>query len=280
MNPKLSIIIPAYNEEKDISYCISSLNEQSYKKFEIIVVDDGSTDRTFEAAGKFGVRILNQNHKGPGAARNLGARNAKGEILIFIDSDMTFEKNYLKNLIAPFKDKKIIGTTHELEIVKNTDNIWSRCWGKVRVSKEESKNVKIFRAIRKKKFLELGGFDSMYGYADDQTLWFKYKIGPVVAENTVCYHKNQESLKSVYRQSKWIGSSHMYEWLNFTGINLLVVFFLFILSPISILLLAVKKVYRNKDYIIFPFMIIFMTARYFGNLSGYLRRILYRKNFR
>ena len=100
--------------------------------------------------------MLRQKHKGPGIARNLGAKNAKGEILIFVDADMAFHKDYLKNLIKPIlEDKKgeVIGTTHELEIVNNLKNIWSRCWGKVRVSKKEAENVKIFRAIRKNKFL-------------------------------------------------------------------------------------------------------------------------------
>ncbi len=279
MKIKLSVIIPCYNEEKDILECLKSLAEQSFQNFEVIIVDDGSKDRTLEIMNEFAdknkkitIRILKQNHKGPGEARNLGANKAKGEILVFIDADMTFDKDYLKNLIEPLNKQEIIGTTHELEIVKNIDNIWSRCWGKIRVSKEDAKNMKVFRAIRKNKFLEFGGFDPKYGYADDQTFWFKYKIKPVVAKNAVCYHKNPENLKQIYRQSRWIGASHNINLIKITGM-----IFLF---PILIPVLAIRKCYKNKDFLIFPAMLFFMTSRYFGNLNGYLRKIFWGHNFR
>ncbi len=281
---KLSIVIPTYNEEKDISECLSSLFQQSYDNFEIIIIDDGSTDKTLKIVSSFKkVRILKRDHKGPGLARNLGAKNSKGEILVFVDADMTFHKDYLKNLVKPIlndKTGKIIGSTHELEIVKNIKNIWSRCWGRVKVSKEEARKVNIFRAIRKEKFLELGGFDKKYGYADDQTLWFRYKIKPIVAKNSICYHKNPETLKGVYRQSRWIGASHLYSWIETPILNLICVFIMILISPLMIIFLSIKKNYKNKDFIILPYMIIFMTARYFGNLSGYLERIIKRDNVR
>ena len=97
----VSVIIPAYNEEGDIELCLKSLKNQSRKKIEVIVVDDGSTDRTVEIVKEHKVKLLKQNHGGPGAARNRGAKQAKGEILIFIDADMHFPKDYIKNLIAP-----------------------------------------------------------------------------------------------------------------------------------------------------------------------------------
>ncbi|MBU1136288.1 MAG: glycosyltransferase family A protein [Nanoarchaeota archaeon] len=276
--PELSIIIPTYNEENDIFSSLISLSEQSYKNFEIIIVDDGSTDRTLEIVEKFkeqnkiSIKILKQLHGGPGKARNFGAKNAKGEILIFIDADMRFDKDYLKNLIEPILKTRGIGTTHELELVNNINNIWSRCWGRVRVSKEEAKDVKIFRAIRKKEFLELGGFEPKYGYADDQTLWFKYKIKPIVAKNTICYHKNPETLKQVFKQSRWIGASHDAGLIKFA---MMIIFF-----PVLIPILSIRKSWKNKDFSIFPAMIIFMTARYFGNLAGYYRKIFCKENIK
>jgi len=281
---KVSIVIPTYNEEKDIEECIKSIKGQSYKNFEIIVVDDGSKDKTLDVVKKFrDVKIIMGEHKGPGFSRNLGARKATGEILIFIDADMTFDKDYLKNLIAPILEDKtgeVVGSTHELEIVENTKNIWSRCWGRIRVSKEEAKKIRIFRAILRKKFLELGGFDSSYGYADDQTFWFKYQIKPVVAKDTICYHKNPETLKSVYKQSRWIGASAMNWWINTPGINWLAIFLLIILSPLMIILVSIKKCQRNKDWAIFLYMLVFITARYFGNISGYIQRLVWKKNFK
>jgi len=272
----VSVVIPMYNEEKDISYCLRSLKNQNYKNIEIILVDDGSTDGTLNIAKataqkeELKIKILNQKHQGPGNARNLGAKNAKGEILVFVDSDMTFEKDYIKNLVAPI-NKKTIGTTHDNEIVINTNNIWSRCWGKIRVSPKNASNIKIFRAIKRKEFLSMGGFDSKYGYADDQTLWFKYKIKPSVAKNTICYHRNPERLKQVFNQSRWIGASLDLKIARkpilaeiFFGLSI-------IFSPLSIPLFSLAKCVRlRKPGLIIP-MFAFMSARYFGSLAGLIR---------
>ncbi|MEK6906407.1 MAG: glycosyltransferase family A protein [Nanoarchaeota archaeon] len=280
---KASVIIPVYNEEKEIYNCLKSLSEQSYKNFEIIIVDDGSTDNSIEITKNFkGIKTLEQDHKGPGSARNFGAKKSTGEILVFVDSDMVFDKDYLNNLLTPIiQDRKIIGTTHELEIVKNTENIWSRCWGKVRISKEKANEVKIFRAIRKKDFLKFGGFDSSYGYADDQTFWFKYSIKPVVAKNTICYHKNPETLKSVYKQSKWIGASINNSLLKLPIFKYLVPFVLIITSPVIIFILSIIRCMKIKEFrIFFPWMFIFVTFRYFGTVRGIFNRIYLGKNAR
>jgi len=270
-------VIPAYNEEKDINECLKSLRNQSYKKIEIILVDDGSTDKTIDIARKYKIKILRQNHKGPGAARNFGTKHSKGKILIFIDADMHFSKDYIKNLINPIKkDKKIIGTTHDYEIAVNTDNKWSRLWGKVRVSRENAKKVKIFRAIRKDKFLELGSFDSKYGYADDQTFWFKYGIKPKVSPNTTCYHKNPETLSETYKQARWIGASwrERFKIFNIPGINNIGVIFFGLLLPIFILAKTIKTKRKNISFIDVGK---FYSVKFYGYLIGLYRAVFLRK---
>ena len=104
----ISIIIPTYNEKKSLEECIESLRKQSVSDFEIVVIDDGSTDDTLEILKKFKKTISNfkfakQNHKGAGAARNFGEKFAKGKILVFVDADMTFDRDFLKNLVAPIE---------------------------------------------------------------------------------------------------------------------------------------------------------------------------------
>ncbi|MFH1307819.1 MAG: glycosyltransferase family A protein [archaeon] len=286
-NTKVSVVIPTYNEEKDIPKAIESLRKQSYKNIEIIIVDDGSSDNTINKIKKFeNIRLLRQNHKGPGEARNLGAKNAKGKILAFADSDMTFDKNYIKNLIKPILDnKKIVGTTHDYEVVENPENIWSRCWGKVRIDRRKvdlngGKLKTAFRAIRKDKFLELGGFDSRYGYADDLTLWFKHKEGPVVAKNTTCYHKNPETFKEVYKQSRWIGASLESWWFKAQIIKYISPIVLIIASPAVIPLLALERCYKNSSFRLLGMMILFMIARYFGTIEGIIRKSYLGKNTR
>ena len=142
----VSVVIPTYNEEKSIGKCIISLQEQSYPNLEIIIVDDGSLDKTREIIKKFKkVKLIEGEHKGPGFYRNLGAEFAKGEILVFVDADMAFEKDYVKKLIAPIIAKECIGTENSRQIASNEENIWSRCWG-LYSSSEKDKNKEIGRA--------------------------------------------------------------------------------------------------------------------------------------
>ncbi|MDP1728701.1 MAG: glycosyltransferase family 2 protein [archaeon] len=274
-NPLVSVIIPTYNEEEEIGHCLKSLNEQSFQNFEIIIIDDGSTDKTCEIVRKFkNVALLKGKHKGSGFSRNLGARQAKGKILIFIDADMTFDKDYIKNLIKPiFKDKNIIGTTHDYEIATNTNKTFSALWGKVRVNKENASKVVIFRAILKDNFLKMGGFDSKYGYADDQTFWLKYNIMPIVAPKTLCYHRNPDTIKSTYKQARWIGASWKERYLVFRIpiLKYIAVICLFLILPISIILKAIKIKLNNN----FKFIDIlkFYSAKFYGYAMGIFRAV-------
>ena len=109
--PKASVVIPAYNAEKSIGQCIGSvLSQRPGFSFEVIVVDDGSTDMTAEAAAGFrGVRLLRQEKSGPAAARNNGAKAAKGKIVVFMDSDCVASAGWLHEMLLPFSDKNIAG---------------------------------------------------------------------------------------------------------------------------------------------------------------------------
>lgn len=87
--PQISVIIPTYNASEYILEAIDSVFNQTYKDYEIIVVDDGSTDRTNETLKEYNskIRYFYQKNKGPSAARNTGIKNAKGEFIAFLDSD-------------------------------------------------------------------------------------------------------------------------------------------------------------------------------------------------
>lgn len=87
--PKVSVIIPSYNSAKYLSEAIDSALNQTFKDFELIVVDDGSTDNTAEILSKYGnkIRCFSQENKGVSAARNRGIRESKGEYIAFLDSD-------------------------------------------------------------------------------------------------------------------------------------------------------------------------------------------------
>ncbi|MBP3816673.1 MAG: glycosyltransferase family 2 protein [Aeriscardovia sp.] len=100
---KVSIIVPFYNTEKYLKRCIESIMNQSLQDFELILVDDGSTDSSFEIAEGYckhdNVKIINQENRGVGAARNAGMDISTGEYISFVDSDDFIYTNYLQNLV-------------------------------------------------------------------------------------------------------------------------------------------------------------------------------------
>jgi glycosyltransferase involved in cell wall biosynthesis len=213
---KISVIIPTYNEEGVILDCLKSLAKQTLKNFEVIVVDDGSTDATYKVASKFQIpnskfQIINSNHEGPGGARNKGAKSVKGDILVFVDSDMTFDRNFLKMLVKPIVSGKSKGTFSKDEIVSNWDKPFARCYSlnegwenKKRHPKNYPDKQKVFRAILRTEFERVGGF-TPGGYNDDWSLSEKLGYEAIVAPNAIFFHKNPDNIKEIFNHAIWVG---------------------------------------------------------------------------
>jgi GT2 family glycosyltransferase len=207
----VTIIIPAYNEQKHIAKCLHSLLQQTVT-CEIIVVDDGSTDRTVEIARSFpAVKLLRQQHQGPGNARNLGARHATGEMLVFCDADQEFDSRYVENLVAPILAGTAVGTYSREEFIANYDNIWARCYNidaEIYTNKRHPTDIPmespVFRAIPRALFLRVGGYEDV-GYGEDHTISEKARILAQPAPNAVCYHHNPDTLSEVFGQACWYG---------------------------------------------------------------------------
>lgn len=96
--PKYSIIIPVYNVEKYLKRTLDSVFNQTEQNFEVIVVNDGSTDKSIEIAKKYKVKIIDTKHVSVSEARNIGVKHAKGDYLIFLDSDDYWDKDLLKEI--------------------------------------------------------------------------------------------------------------------------------------------------------------------------------------
>ncbi len=123
----LTVIIPAYNEEKSIERTIKSVQNSIYTKKEIIVVNNASTDNTVKILQKFqdNIRILNEPKKGKSNAINKGIRYATGEIIVILDADTIILKNTLTNIVQPFKKNRITAVTGEV-LVLNKENFISK----------------------------------------------------------------------------------------------------------------------------------------------------------
>ena len=94
--PKFSIIVPVYNTEKYLKRCLDSIKSQSFKDYEVIIVNDGSTDNSSDIISKYPYKIINQENLGLSRARNNGVKEASGDYLIFLDSDDYIEKDLLE----------------------------------------------------------------------------------------------------------------------------------------------------------------------------------------
>ncbi|MCJ7740501.1 glycosyltransferase family 2 protein [Candidatus Microgenomates bacterium] len=263
-NLLVSIVIPAYNEEKYIEKCIQSILKQTWKNFEILVINDGSNDRTAIKVQNFkntNIHLFHQKHYGTGVARNYGTRMSNGKVIVFIDADMYVDKNFLENLIIPIFKKKCIGTYTTAEYVANSDNIWSKCWNinsdlptNKRISNNVNYSQKVFRAILKSKFIKTAGFNPKLGYMDDKSLE-KYGFKLVAVNNAKCFHYNPESLKDVFYSARWIGRSSEF---NLSVRNI------FRYSFINSILISIKKIFNRAPIKFFIFKILFD----FGILTG------------
>jgi len=101
--PRISVVICAYNAERTMDACLASLRDLRYPNFEVIVVNDGSTDRTLEISQRYPeVRIISQGNKGLSVARNVGMESATGEIIAYTDSDCVVDPDWLTYLAYKF----------------------------------------------------------------------------------------------------------------------------------------------------------------------------------
>lgn len=255
----ITVIIPVYNEEDAIGDCLNSLSKQTIKDFEVIIVDDGSTDGTSEALGELKypfLKIQKQNHEGPGAARNLAARYALGDILVFVDADMTFDKNFLKMLTKPITSGSASGTFSKYEYVANWDNVWARCWNinegwepKRRHPKNYPDKQPVFRAVLKSEFDRVGGF-TPGGYNDDWSLSKKLGYEAVAAPRAIFYHQNPGSLHEIFFHAKWVGKRPYKLGIIGTLVALVRSFFL-----ISIIVGVVKSIfYKTPLFLLFKIL--------------------------
>lgn len=170
--PKVSVIIPAFNEEKSIAKTIHSILKSDYPDFEVIFVDDGSKDKTLELAKEIKdsrLRFYHKKNGGKASALNYGIARAKGKIVFTMDADTFVDEQSMKNMVRYFKDEKVMSVTPAM-ITHNPRTIWQRVQSVeyliglfLRKAFASVQAIYItpgaFSAYRKKFFDEHGGYD-------------------------------------------------------------------------------------------------------------------------
>ena len=172
---KVSVVIPAYNCERTLRDCITSVQNSKFRDFEIIVVDDGSRDRSREIAKAFrNVRLITQKNLGPAAARNNGAKKAKGALIHFLDSDVIMLPNTLSIGIGAMKSKNadsVNGIYSKEPANRGFFPMYKALLEYYTFHKGNPEKYSIFIAsnalIKKRVFESLGGFNTTARWAKD-----------------------------------------------------------------------------------------------------------------
>ena len=208
-SPTFSVVIPTYNRAHTLPRAIESVLAQSFKDFELIVVDDGSTDETPKILERYPIRVIHQPNRGVSAARNRGIEAARGHIIALLDSDDEWKPHKLQNHYDFFEvnpDYKI----HQ------TEEIWIKD-GKFlnKKRKHQKKSGDIFYdslhlclispsavAIKKELFEEVGLFREDFEVCEDYELWLritrKYLVGYSPQPLVIKYGGHTDQLSHKY----------------------------------------------------------------------------------
>jgi glycosyltransferase involved in cell wall biosynthesis len=182
--PQVSVVIPAYNQAKYLESAIQSALSQTYQDFEVIVVDDGSTDNTPMVAGKFGnhIQYIRQENRGLGGARNTGIRKAQGNYIALLDSDDQWLPDFLEKLIASAKQKPEAGVFYcQAQGMDSDGNALPQLFGGSRLPPGDIYQT-LLRAnflipstilIRSSIILKAGLFDQSLRSCEDWDLWLR-----------------------------------------------------------------------------------------------------------
>ncbi len=187
-NPKVSVVVPAYNESEFIEPTLKSLLNQTYKNFEIIVVDNNSTDNTGEVARRFGAKVLREHVAGVSATRQAGFFAAKGEIIVSTDADTVVPENWIARIVEEYEKNKNLSGFGGLNLLYSGP-LTARTAGRFisplfwRFDKLVAGGWNLIgfnMSARKSAFLKIGGFDPTLKMGEDIDLSQKLrKVGEV-----------------------------------------------------------------------------------------------------
>jgi len=165
--PYISIIIPLYNAEETLEKCLNAVFESTFQDFEVLVVDDGSEDNSIRIAESFPCKILRLAHnQGPAVARNWGAKNAKGDFVLFIDSDIVIKVETLGLFVESLKNHAaVFGIYTQKPGTGNLLSLYQNFFAHKSIKETKELTSMLYSycaAVKREVFLEMGGFDESW----------------------------------------------------------------------------------------------------------------------
>jgi glycosyltransferase involved in cell wall biosynthesis len=213
-----TVIIPVYNSRAGLEKCLGALRAQTYPrdKFEIIIVDDGSTDGAGGLAGSIqrqsglDIKYYYQENKGPAAARNLGIKHSRGNILAFIDSDCIPAQNWLEEILKGYDQDKTAGVGGVIEAVPTASSVSQYC-AYARMNRDPKIDaggivylITGNASFRRDRLIYMGGFDERFDSpgGEDLELCQRLKQNGYIFQlnhNAVVYNSHKLTLRDLTR---------------------------------------------------------------------------------
>lgn len=217
--PKVSVVICSYNGARVIRDCLEGLHKLQYPNFEVILVDDGSTDNTAAIAGEYDCRIIRTVNRGLSSARNTGWQAARGQFVAYIDDDAYPDPHWLQHAIAPFLTtaNASYAAVGGPNLLPPADGLIAACVAHapggpthVLLSDREAEHIPGCNMVFRKSCLQaIGGFDPQFRAAGDDVdvCWRLQQNGWTLgfSPGAVVWHHRRNSVWAYWRQQKGYG---------------------------------------------------------------------------
>jgi glycosyltransferase involved in cell wall biosynthesis len=216
--PRASVVVCAYQAQDTIQECLHSLMELDYPNYEVLVVDDGSTDATAQIARRFPVRLLSGDRRGLSGARNVGLEHAQGEIVAYIDADAKADPDWLTYLALALEAPGTAGAGGPNPVPPDDPPV-AQCVARspggpihVLLDDERAEHVPgCNMAFWREHLVELGGFDPIYRAAGDDVdvCWKSLDRGYDIRfhPSALVWHRRRNNVRAFWRQQLGYGKA-------------------------------------------------------------------------
>jgi O-antigen biosynthesis protein len=219
--PKTSVIVCTFNGRRTLTQCLESLLKLDYPNYEVIVVNDGSTDTTAKIAGNYGFRVITTENRGLSSARNTGLNAATGEIVAYIDDDAHADAHWLRYLASTFMNTQHVGVGGP-NIAPPDDGLIAECVAHspgnpvhILLSDSEAEHIPgCNMAFRKSALEAIGGFDPQFRVAGDDVdvCWRLQQNGWTLgySPGAMVWHYRRNSIRAYWKQQHNYGKAESF----------------------------------------------------------------------